>query len=121
MYVNCGSRNARCSFSKVQIISLVFKWLIVLRSAIKTRHQMHRVLKNAFVASQDAYKTHVYSSAQAVLFITVVFVAGVVVILRCSDHCHHRYLYRCHCWCRLVIIIIITVAAAAPIFVVVVV
>ena len=32
-------------------ISLAFKWLIVLRSAIKTRDQTHRDLKNAFAAS----------------------------------------------------------------------
>ena len=30
------------------IISLAFKWLIVLRSAIRTCDQMHRVLKNMF-------------------------------------------------------------------------
>ena len=47
----CGSRNARCSVSKVDIISLAFKWLIILRSAIKMRDQTHRVLKNAFSAS----------------------------------------------------------------------
>ena len=51
MDVNCGSRNARCSVYKVEIISLAFKWLIVLRSAIKTHDQTHRVLKNAFAAS----------------------------------------------------------------------
>ena len=45
MHANCGSRNARCSVDKVEIISLAFKWLIVLRSAIKTRDQTHRVLK----------------------------------------------------------------------------
>ena len=51
--VNCGSRNARCSVSKVEIISLTFKWLyIVLRSAVKT----HRVLNNAFTASRNASK-----------------------------------------------------------------
>ena len=43
-----GSRNTRCSYSKVEIISLAFKWLIVLRSAIRTRDQTHRV---AFAAS----------------------------------------------------------------------
>ena len=38
-------RNARCSVSKLGIISLVFKWFIVLRSAMKTRDQRQRVLK----------------------------------------------------------------------------
>ena len=34
--VNCGSRNAHCSVYKVEVISLAFKWLIVLRKcAIK--------------------------------------------------------------------------------------
>ena len=28
MSVNCGSRNARCSVYKVEIISLAFKWLL---------------------------------------------------------------------------------------------
>ena len=51
MSENCGSRNAGCSISKVEIISLAFKWLIVLRSAIKTRDQTHGVLKNALAAS----------------------------------------------------------------------
>ena len=37
MYVNCGLQNARCSIFKVKIISLSFKWLIVLRSAKKKR------------------------------------------------------------------------------------
>ena len=41
----CGLRNTRCSVSKVGIISLVFKWLIVLRSAMKTGDQRQRVLK----------------------------------------------------------------------------
>ena len=50
MYLNCW-RNARCSVYKVEIISFAFKWLIVLRFAIKTRDQTHRVLKNAFAAS----------------------------------------------------------------------
>ena len=78
MYVNCGSRTARSSVSKFEIISLAFKWLIVLRSAIKTRDQTHRVLKNAFAASYDAYKTHVYaSSAQA------------------GISCHRTYLHIC--------------------------
>ena len=45
MWPNCGSRNTRCSVSKVKIISLAFKWLILLRLTIKTRHQTHRVLK----------------------------------------------------------------------------
>ena len=48
MYANCGLWNARCSFSKVEIISLAFKWLILLRSAIKMCNQTHRVLKNVF-------------------------------------------------------------------------
>ena len=52
LYANCGSRNARCSVFKVEIISLAFKWLIVLRSAIKTHDQTHRVLKNVFASSK---------------------------------------------------------------------
>ena len=27
MFANCGSQNARCSISKVEIISMSFKWL----------------------------------------------------------------------------------------------
>ena len=50
-FVNCGSRNARCSSSKVEIISLAFNWLIVLRSAIKTCDQTHRVFKDIFAVS----------------------------------------------------------------------
>ena len=42
MYANCGSQNVGCSMSKGEIISLVFKWLIVLRSAIKTCDQTQR-------------------------------------------------------------------------------
>ena len=53
MCANCGSQNALFSVSKVEIISLAFKWLIVLRSAIKTCHQMHRVLKNTFAISKN--------------------------------------------------------------------
>ena len=34
-FVNCGSRNAHCSFFKVELISLAFRWLVVLRLAIK--------------------------------------------------------------------------------------
>ena len=37
MYVNCGSRNVRCTIYKVELISLAFKWLIILRSAIETQ------------------------------------------------------------------------------------
>ena len=51
MFVNCGLWNVICSVSKVEIISLAFKWFIVLRSAIKTCDQTHRVLKNVFAAS----------------------------------------------------------------------
>ena len=49
MYVNCGLWNACCSIYKVKIIRLAFKWLIVLRSAIKMRDQTHRILKTVFV------------------------------------------------------------------------
>ena len=45
MDANCGLWNAHCSVYKV---SLAFKWLIVFRSAMKTRDQTHRVLNNAF-------------------------------------------------------------------------
>ena len=31
--------------------SLAFKWLMVLRPAMKTHDQMHRVLKNVFAAT----------------------------------------------------------------------
>ena len=57
MRINCKQkcdrslRNAGCSISKVEIISLGFKWLIVLRSAIKTHDQTHLVLKNVLAAS----------------------------------------------------------------------
>ena len=39
MYANCGLWNVCCSFSKVEIISSAFKWIIVLRSAIKVVDQ----------------------------------------------------------------------------------
>ena len=51
MYVNCGSWNARCTVYKVEIISLAFKWLIVLRSAIKTRDQTHVYASSAQAGS----------------------------------------------------------------------
>ena len=60
MFVNCVSQNAHFSVSKV---SLAFKWINELRSAIKTRDETHRVLKNAFTASYNAYKTHVSASS----------------------------------------------------------
>ena len=43
MCAKCGLQNAHCSVYKVEIISLAFKWLIVLRSAMKTCDQTHRV------------------------------------------------------------------------------
>ena len=48
---NCGLWNMRCSIYKVEIISLACRWLIVRISAIKTRDQTHRGLKNVFAAS----------------------------------------------------------------------
>ena len=51
IYVNCGSWNVCCSLAKVEILSLAYKWLIVLRSAIQMHPQTHRVLENAFAAS----------------------------------------------------------------------
>ena len=39
VHVNRGSQNACCSDSKVEIISLAFKWLIILRSALKKNAQ----------------------------------------------------------------------------------
>ena len=51
MYVNRISRNACCSVYKLEIISLALKWIIVLRSAIKMRDHMHRILKNVFAMS----------------------------------------------------------------------
>ena len=41
VYANSDSWNAHCSVSKFEIISLAFKWLIVLRSALKACDQMH--------------------------------------------------------------------------------
>ena len=46
IYVNCGLRIACCFFTKVEIISVAFKWLIIFRSA-----QTHRGLKSAFLTS----------------------------------------------------------------------
>ena len=47
------------SVYKIEIISSAFKWLIVLRSAIKTRDQTHRVLTNASQRAQaDRYCLH---------------------------------------------------------------
>ena len=46
IYVNCGSWNVHCSVSKVEIVSLAFKWLIVLRLTIKTSDK-----KYAFTSS----------------------------------------------------------------------
>ena len=42
MYVNCGLRNVHCSIYKVEMISLAFKWLIILRLALKMHNQMCR-------------------------------------------------------------------------------
>ena len=47
IYEYCGLQNVHCSASKVEIISLAFKWLIVLKSATKASDQTHRRLKNA--------------------------------------------------------------------------
>ena len=58
MDANCGLWNAHCSVYKV---SLAFKWLIVFRSAMKTRDQTHRVLKTRF----RVLKRVCASSAQA--------------------------------------------------------
>ena len=44
-YANCGLRNAHCSIYKVQIISLAFKLLIVLRSAIESVNKWTESLK----------------------------------------------------------------------------
>ena len=55
MYANCGSEIARCSVYKVEIISLAFKWLLVLRSAIKMCDQTHPVHKmHVYVSSTEA-------------------------------------------------------------------
>ena len=44
MYVNCGSRKTHCSVYKVEVISLAFKWLIVLRKcAIKHTESLIKV------------------------------------------------------------------------------
>ena len=51
-----------CFQSWNSYFSVAFKWLIVLRSAMKTRDQTHRILKNVFAA----YKTHVYASSALV-------------------------------------------------------
>ena len=50
MYVNYGLRNGRCSVYKVEIISLAFKWLIILRPAIKA-HKHTKSLKMQVYAS----------------------------------------------------------------------
>ena len=78
MFVNCGSRTVHFSISKVEIISLAFKWLIILRSAIKTHDQTQWVLKNAFAASWSAYKMHLYvSGMQAdVMHLPIISVAS---------------------------------------------
>ena len=51
IYLSCGSWNAHCSLAKVEIISLAFKRLIILRPAIKMHPQTHQVLESAFAAS----------------------------------------------------------------------
>ena len=70
MYANYCLWNGCCSISKVEMISLAFKWLIVLRLAINTRDQTHRVLKNECLLHPkiNLKKTlHLYaSSTQAV-------------------------------------------------------
>ena len=45
-----------CSIYKVKIISLEFKWLILLGLAMKTCNQMHQVLKNVFATSLKRHK-----------------------------------------------------------------
>ena len=60
MYVNCGSRNVCCSVYEVEIISLALKRLIVLRSAIKTHDQTHRVLRNVYHVLKCEKYTYMY-------------------------------------------------------------
>ena len=59
MFVNCVSQNAHFSVSKV---SLAFKWLNVLRSAIKRAIKRTESLQMR-LASYNAYKTHVSASS----------------------------------------------------------
>ena len=63
MWIVVRGRSARCSVSKVHIISLAFKWLIALRLALKIHDQMHQVLSNAFPTPIKYIKTHVYVSS----------------------------------------------------------
>ena len=59
MYANCAYlRNVRCSIYKVEIISLAFRCLIILKSALKMRDQMHSP-KNVFDALKHVRKMHV--------------------------------------------------------------
>ena len=52
--LSVGHRMCGCFFvPKVEIISLAFKWLIILRPAIKMCGKRHQVLRNMFVASYN--------------------------------------------------------------------
>ena len=70
MHGNCGSRNACCSISKVEIVSLAFKWLIVLRLAIKPCDQTHRVLQNCLPQPKACFK-YVFTCVACRLFCSV--------------------------------------------------
>ena len=55
MRITCAQK-CELWFTKCMLfpkMSLAFKWLIVLRLAVKTHDQMHQVVKNVFAASQN--------------------------------------------------------------------
>ena len=79
--MNCGSWNAHCSVCKVEIISVAFKWLIILRSAHKTCHatqflKMHLLLPKMC-------KTITISSTKAAVSFTVVLSSLFVYLFVC--------------------------------------
>ena len=63
MYANCGSRNARCSVYKVEIISFAFKWLILLRSAIKTRFPRPKTRTKRTPSAQAVYQQDINNNS----------------------------------------------------------
>ena len=66
MYVNCDSQNVHGFVYKVEIISLTFKWLIVLRYMIKRTES----LKMCLPGPKKRKKTQVYASSTQTYYTT---------------------------------------------------
>ena len=82
--MNCGSRNAHCSISKVEIVSLVFIWLIILGLAIKC------VIKHT-QGAKNTVSTHPRQVILSVGQVSVsVSVSSCLLIQRTSKHLGHN-------------------------------